>query len=220
MIEFKKPALEDRAWVEPLLAQGDERGCEYNFSTLYLWCHAFHVEIARVDGFFTERLCAPNGCHYLFPAGRGDLPAVLAALEEDSRRRGQPFSLTGVNPEDRETLEELFPGRFQYTPNRFSFDYLYTVDKLADLAGKKLHGKRNHIHRFEENWPGWTFEELTPAMLNAITKFLKDNDVTASIEPGTPHAALKEEFSRLDLRSVGLPEFLENRNELDKANEG
>lgn len=63
-------------------------------------------------------------------------------------------------------------------------------------------------------------EELTPAMLNSITKFLKDNDVTASIEPGTPHAALKEEFSRLDLRSVGLPEFLENRNELDKANEG
>lgn len=63
-------------------------------------------------------------------------------------------------------------------------------------------------------------EELTPAMLNSITKFLKDNDVTASIEPGTPHAALKEEFSRLDLRSAGLPEFLETRNELDKANEG
>ena len=174
MIEFKKPALEDRAWVEPLLAQGDERGCEYNFSTLYLWCHAFHVEIARVDGFFTERLCAPNGCHYLFPAGRGDLPAALAALEEDSRRRGQPFSLTGVNPEDRETLEEFFPGRFQYTPNRFSFDYLYTVDKLADLAGKKLHGKRNHIHRFEENWPGWTFEELTPANLDECAAMARE----------------------------------------------
>ena len=161
MIEFKQPALKDQDWVEGLLARGDERGCEYNFSTLYLWCHAFHVEIAQVEGFFTERLCAPNGCHYLFPVGSGDLSAALKLLEEDSRSRGVPFSLTGVNPEDKEKLEELWPGRFRYAANRFSFDYLYTVDKLADLAGKKLHGKRNHIHRFEENWPDWTFEVLT-----------------------------------------------------------
>ena len=59
MIEFKQPALKDQDWVVGLLARGDERGCEYNFSTLYLWCHAFHVEIAQVEGFFTVRLCAP-----------------------------------------------------------------------------------------------------------------------------------------------------------------
>jgi hypothetical protein len=160
MFEFKRPALEDRGWVEELLALGEERGCEYNFSTLYLWCHAFHVEVARVGDFFTEWLCAPNGCHYLFPVGRGDLGQALDALRADSRRRGVPFSLTGVNPEDRETLEALCPGRFQYTPNRFSFDYLYDIHRMADLGGKKLHAKRNHIHRFEENHPDWTFEPL------------------------------------------------------------
>lgn len=71
MTEFKRPTLADQQWVDELLACGHERGCEYNFSTLYLWCHAFHVEIARLGDFFTERLCAPNGCHYLFPVGRG-----------------------------------------------------------------------------------------------------------------------------------------------------
>ena len=62
MIEFKQPALKDQDWVEGLLARGDERGCEYNFSTLYLWCHAFHVEIAQVEGFFTERAISSSNC--------------------------------------------------------------------------------------------------------------------------------------------------------------
>jgi hypothetical protein len=174
MTQFKRPALEDRGWVNELLAYGDERGCEYNFSTLYLWCHAFHVEIARVGDFFTEWLCAPNGCHYLFPVGRGDLRAALSELEEDSRRRGASFSLTGVNEEDREVLEQLYPGRFEYIPNRFSFDYLYSVDKLADLGGKKLHGKRNHIRRFEDNHPDWTFEPLTADNLSQCADMVKE----------------------------------------------
>ena len=162
MTEFKRPTLADQQWVDELLACGHERGCEYNFSTLYLWCHAFHVEIARLGDFFTERLCAPNGCHYLFPVGRGDVRAALEAVEEDSRLRGVPFSLTGVTLEDQEVLERLYPGRFRYSPNRFSFDYLYHVDKLADLGGKKLHAKRNHINRFVENYPDWSFEPLGP----------------------------------------------------------
>lgn len=166
MIEFKSPVLEDMGWVQELLAMGDERGCEYNFSTLYLWNHAFHAEIARVDGFFTERLSAPNGSHYLFPVGRGNLKGAIEALIEDSRERGESFTFTGVNPEDQEKLDSLFPGRFTYHPNRFSFDYLYDIDRLADLGGKKLHAKRNHIHRFEESFPDWTFEPLGPDNLH------------------------------------------------------
>lgn len=53
-------------------------------------------------------------------------------------------------------------GRFTFQEDRDGFDYLYTVDKLADLAGKKLHAKRNHIHRFDEQFPDWLFEPIGP----------------------------------------------------------
>ena len=39
-------------------------------------------------------------------------------------------------------------------------------------------------------------EPLSPAEINAITKFLKDNDITASFEEGTPHANLLGAFKQ------------------------
>jgi len=29
------------------------------------------------------------------------------------------------------------------------------------LAGKKLHGKRNHINKFKEAYPDWSYEPIT-----------------------------------------------------------
>ena len=62
-------------------------------------------------------------------------------------------------------LEEFFPGQFTFTADRDGYDYLYEIDRLADLGGKRLHAKRNHINRFMENNPSWTYEEITPESL-------------------------------------------------------
>ena len=40
-------------------------------------------------------------------------------------------------------------------------DYVYETEKLATLAGKKLHGKRNHINKFKTLYPDWTYESLS-----------------------------------------------------------
>ena len=45
-------------------------------------------------------------------------------------------------------MQELYPDRYIYEENRNAFDYLYEIDTLCQLAGKKYQAKRNHINRF------------------------------------------------------------------------
>ena len=58
-------------------------------------------------------------------------------------------------------LETWYPGRFTVEYDRDIADYVYETEKLATLAGKKLHGKRNHINKFKNLYPDWTYETLS-----------------------------------------------------------
>ena len=96
------------------------------------------------------------------PHGLRSLAPALDTAKADAADHGAPLTLICLTAEQKTQLEEEFHGRFTFQEDRDGFDYLYTVDKLADLAGKKLHAKRNHIHRFDEQFPDWLFEPIGP----------------------------------------------------------
>ena len=161
MIAFRDPEIGDRQWVEEWFRASGNQGCEYSFSTLFLWSGAYQQQVAPMDGFVLERLRGKLGAGYLFPAGSGPLEPVLSALEKDAAERGEPCRFFCVTPEQAERLEQLRPGQYAFQSDRDGWDYLYALDRLAGLGGKKLHGKRNHIRRFEESHPDWQVEQIT-----------------------------------------------------------
>ena len=161
MIAFRDPEIGDRQWVEERFRASGNQGCEYSFSTLFLWSGAYQQQVAPMDGFVLERLRGKLGAGYLFPAGSGPLEPVLSALEKDAAERGEPCRFFCVTPEQAERLEQLRPGQYAFQSDRDGGDYLYALDRLAGLGGKKLHGKRNHIRRFEESHPDWQVEQIT-----------------------------------------------------------
>ena len=165
MIDFRTPQPSDKAWVDALLAQADYRGCDYNFTNLFVWSRAYGQEIAQVNGFLVTHLCGRMGCSYMYPAGSGDLAAAIDILAREADKRRQPLRLVCLTTRQMEELDRLMPGRFAYEADRDGFDYLYDIDRLADLTGKKLHAKRNHINRFMDNNPSWVYEEITPQTL-------------------------------------------------------
>ena len=161
MIAFRDPEIGDRQWVEERFRASGNQGCEYSFSTLFLWSGAYQQQVAPMDGFVLERLRGKLGAGYLFPAGSGPLEPVLSALEKDAAERGEPCRFFCVTLEQAERLEQLRPGQYAFQSDRDGWDYLYALDRLAGLGGKKLHGKRNHIRRFEESHPDWQVEQIT-----------------------------------------------------------
>ena len=95
--------------------------------------------------------------------GEGDPRPALDAITQDAREEGQPLRLIALTQYHKNWLEANYPDRFAFEEARDGFDYLYDIDRLADLPGKKLHAKRNHIHRLDEAYPGWDWTPMTQA---------------------------------------------------------
>lgn len=171
MIPFHRACLEDKAPYESILMNCPERGCEYSFANLFLWGRQ---EIAFVENcvvFFSHFF---GRSVYPYPLGTGDKKAALEAILADSRQRGIPCRITGITEADRQELEDLFPDRFSIRPARDSFDYVYTVDALADLKGKKLQKKRNHVNRFRTEHPDYRVEPICCENVSRIQHMVND----------------------------------------------
>lgn len=155
MLDFRAPRLEDQAWAAPILRDSGYIGSDGAFGTLFIWRGIYDCTICQWNGFLFRRF----GGAYALPLGQGDLKQAVEALRADAEERGEAFLLTGVSEQGVKQLEALFPGEFHFEADRNTADYVYNSADLAALPGKRYHGKRNHISKFERLYT-WTYERL------------------------------------------------------------
>ncbi len=169
---FHKLETKDRIWAEPLLKASGFDGCDYSFANLCMWSDVYDQWIANVSGMVCVRSYDPENDEffYLFPSGYGDLKEAVEFIREDAKALGTPFVLRGFGQAGKDQLEQLFPGDFRIESIRIEWDYLYLVEDLAWLKGKKYHGKRNHIAAFEKEGD-WSFEPLCADNLDTCKEF-------------------------------------------------
>lgn len=206
-IPFRKIELSDKKWVDELLAISDYRGAEYTFSNNFNWSNVYEIDIAKCGEFLLYLMGRSDRSSYLFPAGRGDLKAVVLKLIEDAKSRNHEFRLHGIQKEQIAVLEELFPGEFEFETSEGAADYIYTVEKLSTLSGKKLHAKRNHINRFIENFPDWKYEEINAGNIDEVRamndEWCKQNDIASNPSLASEFLTVKsslDNFDALELR--------------------
>lgn len=150
MIDFQKLDLSNQEHYNEYLKTCGERGCEYSLANLYMWGRQ---KAAFIDGCLALFSQFERSSVYPFPIGDGDVAAVLDAIIHDAHSRGLLCRLTSMTAEDCAMLEELYPGRFRFHPDRNSCDYIYSIENLATLPGRKYQRKRNHLHHFHQNYP-------------------------------------------------------------------
>lgn len=207
MINFRILEINDREWINKRLEEADVASCEYSFVNNFIWGKQYQLSVADVNGFYCTRSGEEKDIVYSFPVGKGDVKPVLEALIEDANSLKVPFIVRGLVKEQVDLLEELYPGQFEIESNRDEADYIYTVERLSSLAGKKLHGKRNHIARFKDN-PNWSFEDIT---VDNIEECLKMNNEWCALyncnnDPSLKHeyCAVKKAFANFEeLKLVG-----------------
>ena len=171
MIEFKRFHSTDGAFYSEYFPDGYERGCEFSFANLYLWGkqnYAVFEDSVLLMSQFGQRTV------YLFPVGNGDKAAAVREIMRDAEARGLVFRMSGISPEAREMLEAQFPDTFRFHTDEGSYDYVYLVDDLAELKGKKYHTKKNHVNRFIEENEGYLVVPIAEENILEVSAFINE----------------------------------------------
>lgn len=162
-ISFKKIELEDREVIDSYLNQKTYRSCDLVFPNIYLWSRKYPTDFAIVEQTLIFRGIFHGEPSITFPAGEKEqVHKAIDVMLEWFKEQQAEYRMHLVQEPEFELLQLWYPGMFQITYDRDSADYVYETEKLTTLAGKKLHGKRNHINKFKENYPEWVYERMGP----------------------------------------------------------
>lgn len=170
MIKFEKLNPANKAAFDAFLLHCGQRGCEYNFANLYLWGRQKAAFLGENLVFFSQ---FNQRSVYLFPVCHGALQDAIDAIIHDARARGIPCRLTGLTHEDCDAVEALYPGKFHFHHDRNSFDYIYNIEDLATLKGKKFQKKRNHLNKFKQLHPDFRVLPLTDENTPQVRELLQ-----------------------------------------------
>jgi len=149
---FHPVSLDNRPVVDSFLRSRSGRTSELTFTNLFMWrnhynfCFCLQEDVLLIRG-------DHGGAGYFFePVGRGlTADRVYSIMRSSGERSGGGLPLERVSVE---FLESVLRGdsRFDVREAREHWDYIYSRDDLAYLRGRRYHGKRNHVARFEQTY--------------------------------------------------------------------
>lgn len=198
---------EHRALLEERLGAVPDRTCDLDAANLAIWRDCESPAFATVHGNLCIRL-APHAepAYFLQPLGDGDLAASVEACLAHTGR---------VSRATASAIARLPADRFEATPLRDQFDYVYDLRAVAELKGTAHDGKRNQIRKFARNHPEHEVRPLVagdgPAALALFDRWASDR-----AEEGGPVAAASnvcqrralhrafDEFGALGLLGAGV----------------
>lgn len=201
MLEFRKPELSDKEWVNNVMEHSGDMACEYCFGNLYMWSGVYDNTIVNYNGLFIAR-DGNDEVMYIYPCGEGDKKAAVTELIAHSEKYDNvPLKMYCLTPSKVRELEEMMPGKFDFVPMRDYFDYIYLTDDLINLAGRKYHSKRNHLSYFKNNFD-WSFEEINDKNLSECfsmnEKWEQLNSEKNPEEIGNELVAINRAFDNFD----------------------
>lgn len=149
------------------------RICDYTLGTFFMWKDYYKFMYTIEDDilFVKGESVSHDRTAFFPPLGKGDkVKAVEKVVAYAKQNNVMPF----FSPICKELLS-VFGNNGIVTKLDDWSDYLYDVESFCTLAGKKLHGKRNHINKFKSMYD-YKFAEIDQSNMDKVRQFLVDFD--------------------------------------------
>lgn len=162
--EFRPVGLDAQTIFRDFLERDPSGVCEWNFANIFIWKDSERPRWTLLNGslcVLVEPVCEPP--YALPPVGGDRIPeTVTACLRHVPRLSRVPEDFVMRNGACFRVEED--------PPNH---DYIYRVEDLAELKGKRYDGKRNRIKKFESTF-AHEYHALTAADVPGCIRLLDD----------------------------------------------
>jgi len=152
--------LNDRSLVTACLQRHPPKVSELTFTNLFVWRKSRPISIGQINGslvFLAEVQAGTSNGMVVFGPPVGE-PLSLSAIHSLGK------DLKGFVRIPEQTASLLKKEGLRIIADQDSADYVYRVDDLARLKGRRFHKKRNLIKQCLDNYD-CRYEELTPALI-------------------------------------------------------
>lgn len=147
MADLHPLTLADRKLISGYLRRYPPEISEHTFTNLFIWQPSRPVFFSEIENsvIFLVKAAQEEDKYILLgpPVGEITIPEVFSAFQN---------KIIGAVRIPDKTVEYLSDPSFAVNPDRANADYVYRVDDLAHLAGRRYAKKRNHIKQCLNNY--------------------------------------------------------------------
>ena len=161
-LEFHRLTMDDRDSLQSVTLSSGRRNCNLTFANLIGWQFWFNTEVCICDNTAVFRFTIENRRAYMLCSA--ELPGIhlLQMMCADAAQDGTDLVIMGLEDDYAYHIRNLMPTTVSIEPRRNQYDYIYLRQELAEIKGKNLKAKRNHVNKFLSEHPDFEYKELTP----------------------------------------------------------
>jgi hypothetical protein len=115
-----------------------------------MWQESYNTQICVRENYLLFTACPENETFFVAPILRSP-EMIVPAMEEMLELSDGNLNIRYVCPEIISAINNYFPDKFDFELNRDDSEYVYLVQDLINLSGKKYHQKKNHVNTFCRN---------------------------------------------------------------------
>ncbi|GHT06267.1 hypothetical protein AGMMS49525_14380 [Bacteroidia bacterium] len=212
MLDFKPVTIEDKDTILPFFNKNTFRNCDFSFSNIFCWKHAYNTTYVVEDNWLYIRFQTKNDKPgYLFPLTSHQmtffpceegLRRAINRIMQDAEKRNEEIRLYAITREMFKQIEQAMPGKFTYQTDRAWFEYLYRSEDLISLIGKPYQSKRNHINKFKRTYQDWEYLPITrtiiPDCLELYRRWCSENGDCSDGSLVEEHLATEKAFAEYE----------------------
>lgn len=176
------------------------RTTDFSYGGVLMWIDYFNYEYAIenetlfIKGVVEDDRSKPA---FSFPIGNQPFSESLQLLKSYCNSQGLPLEFSAVPEYALEEIRKTNPKSIEELVDWG--DYLYEIESLATLHGKKMGKKRNHVNQFLALYPDWKYEDLSELNVHKAMAFM---DLFDKEGDDTPQAQSERELTRKILKAI------------------